>query len=140
MTTNYSHERKGRRIALQCLYEWDSVSHDPDITLQRLTPVEHTKSDIGKFAQKLIKLSFSESERIDLLISQYAPIYPVDQLSIVDRNILRLALTELIQGITPPKAAINEAINLAKMYGSENSGRFVNGVLGSAVAELCPDL
>jgi N utilization substance protein B len=74
-------------------------------------------------------------DRLDTLIQKYAPAWPVAQIAIVDRNILRIALYELSGATaTPPKVAINEAVDLAKLFGSDNSSRFVNGVLGTAVA------
>ncbi|MFN2291384.1 MAG: transcription antitermination factor NusB, partial [Anaerolineae bacterium] len=78
-------------------------------------------------------------EDLDRLIGEYAPEWPVDQIAIIDRNILRIAIYEILVGDdTPTKVAINEAVELAKEYGSDSSGRFVNGVLGSLVAKESP--
>jgi N utilization substance protein B len=78
----------------------------------------------------------AHQERLDTLIGRYAPEWPVDQIAIIDRNVLRIAIYELLfRDDTPTKVAINEAVELAKEFGSESSGRFVNGVLGSLVAK-----
>ena len=98
------------------------------------------ENTIQQFARGLMESYSEKNHEINNLIAEYAPDYPVNQLPIVDRNVLRIALTEITQGITPPKAAINEAVRLAKSFGSEKSGGFINGVLGTAVAKLCPDL
>ena len=139
LVISHAGKRKARRLVLQSMYEWDSVSHNPVTALSRLISLEE-ETTIQEFARDLME-SYSEKNReINDLIAEYAPDYPVNQLPIVDRNVLRIALTEITQGITPPKAAINEAVSLAKSFGSEKSGGFINGVLGTAVAKLCPGL
>jgi N utilization substance protein B len=89
------------------------------------------------FANRLLRGVFDNCPDLDGLISRYAPAWPVSQLSLIDRNILRIALFELLHNPgTPKKTAINEAVALAKVFGSESSARFVNGVLGSVMAGL----
>jgi N utilization substance protein B len=87
------------------------------------------------FARELVEGVSTHQERLDSLIACYAPEWPVDQIAIVDRNVLRISIYEiLMREDTPTKVAINEAVELAKQFGSDSSGRFVNGVLGSLVA------
>mgnify|MGYP001158137649 FL=1 len=139
LVISHAAKRKARRLVLQSMYEWDSVRHNPVTALSRLINLEE-ENTIQQFARGLMESYSEKNHEINNLIAEYAPDYPVNQLPIVDRNVLRIALTEITQGITPPKAAINEAVRLAKSFGSEKSGGFINGVLGTAVAKLCPDL
>jgi N utilization substance protein B len=91
----------------------------------------------ARFAEELVHGVLANQDEMDQLIAQYAPEWPVAQLAIIDRNVLRIAIFELaIDGRTPVKVAINEAVELAKLYGSESSARFVNGVLGSVTDRL----
>jgi N utilization substance protein B len=94
------------------------------------------KEDGRAFATELVTGVLREKRRLDESIAAVAPNWPIEQLAIVDRNILRLALYELYELKTPLKAAINEAVELAKIYGSDNSSRFVNGVLGAIAAQI----
>lgn len=138
-----SSRRRARRLALQALYEWDSVTHGAESALARLVE-EDAKAkkdpDVGAYAKRLIEATTQNDERLNKLIQTHAPSYPIRQLAIVDRNILRIALAEIILELAPPKVAVNEAVELAKAFGGESSFRFVNGVLGHALAELRPDL
>ena len=128
--------RQARISALQALYELDTTSHPADLV------IAHRLEDLplppggAAFLRQLVSGVLKHSVDLDGLIQKYAPAWPVAQMAIIDRNILRLALLEL-SGLThtPPKVAINEAVDLAKIYGSDNSSRFINGVLGSAVSE-----
>jgi N utilization substance protein B len=89
----------------------------------------------AEFARDLVQGVSEQREQLDLLVGRYAPEWPVDQIAIIDRNILRMAIYEiLMRNDTPVKVAINEAVELAKEFGSDSSGRFVNGVLGSLVS------
>lgn len=129
--------RKGRSLALQALYELDSTGHKPDDVLLRLAEELESPKDVVAFANELIKGVIENRPRIDHLIARYAPAFPVDQIAIIDRNVLRLAIFEvLLDNKVPMKAAINEAVDLAKAFGSDSSPKFVNGVLGSVVAEV----
>ena len=129
--------RKSRITALQVLFETDSSGHDPVSSLHWLAQEEMLPASVISYAQELITGVNDNKEQIDMLITNNAPNWPIEQISIIDRNILRLAIFEIIiNNKVPLKAAINEAIELAKEYGSENSGKFVNGVLGAALLKL----
>jgi N utilization substance protein B len=127
--------RKGRIAALQILYEVDSSRHDWPTTVDRTLEESNLPEEAQRLARELVEGVSSNLETLDASIQEHAPAWPVGQLSAVDRNILRIAIFEiLLNNKTPPKAAINEAVELAKIFGSENLHRFVNGVLGSVVA------
>lgn len=129
--------RIARGIALQALYEIDCVGHDPDIVIEARLEDTALKTNVAQFAIQLVHNVLSNQERMDGLIARYAPEWPVDQMALVDRNVLRIAIYELaVDGKTPVKVAINEAVELAKLYGSESSARFVNGVLGTLADRL----
>jgi len=124
--------RRARILALQTLYEADTTGHDVQETLSRLLAEAPVPDDIAAFARELVTDTISQREYIDGVISEVAAAWPVNQMAPVDRNILRLAILEiLLKNSTPLRAAINEAVELAKTFGSDNSARFVNGVLGS---------
>lgn len=127
--------RRARVVVFQTLFEVDLVDHIPDASLQqRLRAVPLTPSGID-FAERLLKGVLYYEEAFDAVIQRIAPEWPIDQIAVVDRNILRLAAFEiLVDDDVPPKVAINEAVELAKMFGSESSSRFVNGVLGTLFA------
>lgn len=127
--------RKARALALQVLYEVDSVGHDVERALTHLLAEGRLSEENSAFARELVSGVIQNKEEIDQHIKNFAPAWPVEQLPIVDRNILRVAIFEiLLNNNVPVKVAINEAVELAKMYGSDNSSRFVNGVLGSVSA------
>ena len=130
--------RKARVLALQTLYECDFVGHDPTGVLQRLAQEERLPEEALAFAQELVEGVMERKKALDAIIERFAPAFPVERLAPIDRNILRLALFELLfHGKVPTKVAINEAVELAKNFGSQSSPRFVNGVLGSvSKAEL----
>ena len=129
-----------RTIVLQSLYEWDFGGRD------KSKISEIVKHNIENFAPGLEDTSFINElisgildnlNEIDLLIEKTAPEYPIEQITIVDRNILRLGIYEMrFSSEVPPKVAINEAIELAKKFGGESSGKFINGVLGSIYKEM----
>lgn len=130
-----------RSIAMQILYEWDFLGQDDDAVDEMITyNVEEFGADIdGEFVGDLVHGTLENQEKIDTVIETAAPDWPLDQLLNVDRNILRLGLYELLFGNydeVPPKVAINEAIELAKSFGGESSGRFINGVLGTVYREM----
>ena len=126
---------KGRIIALQALFEADSVGHPPQITVDHLAETLAASAGVKRFALELIKGVAENRDQIDDIIHRMAPAFPLDQFSAIDRNILRLAIYEiLLDNKVPMRAAINEAIELAKEYGGENSPKFINGVLGSVSA------
>jgi len=127
--------RKVRALALKALYEVDSVGHDVDMTLARLLAEEEISEENAAFARELVSGVTQNKEKIDRNIQNFAPAWPVEQIPVVDRNILRLAIFEiLLDNKVPVKVAINEAVELAKTFGSDSSSKFVNGVLGSVSA------
>ncbi len=127
--------RKARTIALQSLYEVDSVGHDIESALAHVLAERKLSEENVVFARQLVSGVIQNKEKIDQHIKNFAPAWPVEQIPIVDRNILRLAIFEiLLDNSVPIKVAINEAVELAKMFGSDNSPKFVNGVLGSVSA------
>ena len=124
--------RKARIVAFQTLYEVDCVGHDPEKTLSRQLEESSLPQEVSLFARELVEGVLKNKDKIDAVIQAHAPTWPVAQLPIVDRNILRLAIFEiLISEKVPLKVAINEAVELAKIFGSDSSPRFINGVLGS---------
>ncbi len=117
---------------MQALFELDSVGHQPEQTIARHFGSFPPSAEVKKFAQELVNGVVANKEQIDKTIENTAPAFPLDQLAVIDRNILRLAIYEiLIDNKVPMRAAINEAVELAKDFGGENSSRFINGVLGS---------
>ena len=126
--------RKARTAAFQVLYEVDCVNHPLDEVCKRHLNGRRLSREAAAFARELVDGVQDNRAFIDGVISSLAPTWPVSQLSIVDRSLLRLAVLELmVERTTPPKVVINETVELAKQYGSDGSPRFVNGVLGSAV-------
>ena len=124
--------RKARALALQALYEVDSVGHEVEAVVSRLLAEGGLSEENATFTRELVSGVIRNREEIDGNIKSFAPAWPVEQISVVDRNILRLAIFEiLLDNKVPVKVAINEAVELAKMFGSDNSSKFVNGVLGS---------
>jgi N utilization substance protein B len=123
---------RARAIALQALYEIDITGHPPELVItERLseTPLEDNLSD---FARKIVFGIQPLITELDQIIAKHAPEWPLDQVAIIDRNIMRIALWEIaVSNQTPLKVAINEAVELGKIYGSDSTPRFVNGVLGS---------
>jgi transcription antitermination protein NusB len=123
---------KARGIALQVLYEFDLTGHPPAAALEERLEEEPLEKNLAEFSRQIIFGVIPIIEQLDNFISQHAPEWPLDQVASIDRNILRIALWEFaVSGCTPIKVAINEAIELAKIYGSDSTPRFVNGVLGS---------
>ena len=127
--------RKARSLALQALYEIDAVGHDPEVTMNHLLEEANMTGENALFAQELVRGVVQYKKKLDEHIRRFAPAWPVEQIAIIDRNILRLAIFEiLLDNKVPVKVAINEAVELAKDFGSDNSPRFVNGVLGAVSA------
>jgi len=129
--------RKSRIAALQALYESDVSGHDPKATLDRLCADGGLSEAQTVFAHELLDGVIEKRAANDDVIRQAATQWPVEQISAIDRNILRLAIREILMNNGAPiRAAINEAVELAKIYGSDNSAKFVNGVLGSVSLSL----
>jgi N utilization substance protein B len=131
-----SPRRRARVLALKALFEGDLVGHDPLIVLDRLTDDEENGPAVMPYARHLVDGVVRARASIDREIEHAAPAWPIEQMPAVDKNLLRLAIFELLHDNSqvPAKAAINEAVEIAKGFGSESSSRFVNGVLGTVVA------
>ena len=128
--------RQARGIALQTLFEIDAVNHDPRTVLERHIEIGTVPIETAQFARILVDGVVSKRAELDNLIATSAPNWPMDQMAKVDKNILRLAIFEILfNNDVPTRAAINEAIELAKNFGSDSSSRFVNGVLGAIVTQ-----
>jgi N utilization substance protein B len=126
---------RARSIALQALYEIDVASHNPGVVLADRLEEEQLEPELVEFASQIVAGVHPMFEILDQFIAEHAPEWPLDQVATVDRNILRIALWEFaVYGKTPIKVVINEAIELAKTFGSDSTPRFVNGVLGSLAA------
>lgn len=130
--------KRARRVAVQALFEIDSVGHAPGRVVDERLAVEDLGPHGAEYLRWLVSGVVTNLETLNALIAQHAPAWPVSQLAIIDRNILRLALFEIgaKQADTPPKVVLNEAVELAKTFGSDSSPRFINGVLGSALDQV----
>ena len=129
--------RRARMVALQVLYEVDVTGHSPEVCAAWALPEVPLRGDARAFAQELVAGVLDHRQVLDERIQAQAPAWPVDQLAGVDRNLLRLAIYEIIiDRRVPPKVAINEGVELAKLLGSESSSRFVNGVLGAIMEHV----
>jgi len=127
--------REARKLALQALYEIDAVGREPDSALNHLLGESSASDESSSFTRSLVNGVMEKREQIDATIQRYAPAWPVDQIAVIDRNVLRLAIFEILfDNKVPVKVAVNEATELAKSFGSETSAKFVNGVLGAASA------
>jgi N utilization substance protein B len=130
-----SSRHRARILTLQALYEFDTTGHPIDQILDVLFTQRPRSSNGEDFIRNLIYGIFENCDYIDRVIADLAPSWPVSQLAPIDRCILRLAIYEVsITDDTPPKAAINEAVELAKAFGAESSPKFINGVLGSVMS------
>jgi transcription antitermination protein NusB len=128
--------RQARVKALQALFEIDSVGHDVAEVLGRQEEDDPLEEESAIFMKELVEGVLSDEGEIDRVIEIYAPAWPVAQMSLVDRNILRLAIFEILfNNKVPVKVAINEAVELAKMFGGDNTPKFINGVLGTVSAQ-----
>lgn len=124
--------RKARAVTLQALYEIDSTKHEVEIVVSRLLAEERLSEENNAFVRELVSRVVQHKEEIDRHIQRFAPAWPVEQISVIDRNILRLAIFEILfDNKVSVKVAINEAVELAKKFGGDKSPKFVNGVLGS---------
>jgi len=131
-----------RSIAMQSLYEWDFMSQEGkslDVILKKNIKEFGPGLENTDFIRQIAKGVEENINKIDKIIEKAAPEWPINQINIVDRNVLRIGLYELLYANkeeVPPKVAINEAIELAKMFGGESSGKFINGVLGTVFKEI----
>jgi N utilization substance protein B len=125
---------RARSLALQVLYEVDMTGHPPVEVYQWRLEETLLSDELVEFARQIIFGVLPFAKDIDHLVAKYAPEWPLDQIAAIDRNILRIAFWEFaIKRETPMKVAINEAVELAKLYGSDSASRFINGVLGTLV-------
>lgn len=133
--------RKARIAALQALYELDCTKHEAEEALLHIALEERLPQKALSFSRELVAGVLQNKSELDALISRFAAAFPAEQMSAIDRNILRLAILEILfQDRTPPdrtplKVAINEAIELAKEFGGDSSPRLINGVLGAITTE-----
>ena len=123
---------RARSVALQALYEIDLTGHPPGLVWEQRIIETDLEDKLSDFARQIILGVWAMASKLDGFIAEHAPEWPLDQVATIDRNILRIALWEFaVYGKTPIKVAINEAVELAKVFGSDSTPRFVNGVLGS---------
>jgi transcription antitermination protein NusB len=128
--------RQARIAALKVLYELDCTRHDAEQALARLAAEENIPEEALTFSGELVRGVLHNKAELDILISRFAPAFPAEQMSAIDRNVLRLAMFEIVFDRRAPfKVAINEAVELAKRYGSDSSPRLINGVLGAMTVE-----
>ena len=125
---------QARIVALQALYEIDCANHAPAVVLEQRFVVARLPTAAKDFARHLVSGVLEHQTVLDTFIHRHAPEWPLEQMAYIDRNILRVAIFEFaVDGQTPVKVAINEAVELAKAFGSDSTSRFVNGVLGTLV-------
>ena len=129
--------RQSRILVLKALFENDKTKHNPHLIIERLVEVAPELGPSKSYAIELITNIICNMGQIDDTISKYAKAWPVPQIPSVDKNILRMAIQEIIlDEQIPEKVAINEAIEIAKLYGTERSPKFINGVLGTILEEI----
>jgi transcription antitermination protein NusB len=125
-----------RRTALQVLYELDCTNHNPEEVITARLMAQELQGKPARFVRQLVKGVLTNQEPMDQVIRKYATEWPLDQVAIIDRNILRMAIYELTNvPSTPTGAVVDEAVSLAKLFGADNSMAFVNGVLGKLAAD-----
>ncbi|NMB48064.1 transcription antitermination factor NusB [Candidatus Kuenenbacteria bacterium] len=135
-----SNRHLARTVAMQILFEWDFNNRSEKLS----EVIDYNVKEFGagldeerEFIEKLVRGVAKHMAEIDTTIIKYAPEWPIEKITVIDRSVLRLGIYELMIGReVPPKVAINESIEVAKAYGGESSGRFVNGVLGSVYREI----
>ena len=128
----FSERHKARGLALQALYEIDATGHEPAEVIKRQLAAVMLSPDNNRFVEELVAGVLENRARIDEYIRRFARAWPLEQMAVVDRNILRLAIYEvLVDNRVPVRVAINEAVELAKDFGGQSSPRFINGVLSS---------
>ena len=125
---------QARIVALQALYEIDSTHHAPATVMEQRLAASQLPKVVTAFSRHLVNGVINHQTVLDVFIHRHAPEWPLEQMAYIDRNILRMALFEFaVDGQTPVKVAINEAVELAKTFGSDSAPRFINGVLGTLV-------
>ncbi len=127
---------RARSVALQALYEIDVTGHSPITVIQERLVETELEPTLEDFVRQIVFGVWALVDSLDSLIATHAPEWPLDQVAIIDRNIIRIAIWEFaVYKNTPLKVAINEAVELAKFFGSDSTPRFVNGVLGSLASQ-----
>jgi N utilization substance protein B len=129
--------RRARTTTLQVLYEVDSgVGHEWKDVIERVLNTSNHGINSNSFVRNLVKGVMDNTAEIDILISRFAQSWPIDQMAAVDRSLLRMAIYELLfEAASPQKVVINEAVEIAKGFGGENSSKFMNGILGALVGK-----
>jgi N utilization substance protein B len=128
--------RKARILALQALYEIDCSAHNPETVISRYVEEKALPDEVLDFVRELTMGVLQNNREIDIIIQRFAPLFPLKQIAAIDRNILRIAIYESVfDNTVPVKATINEAVEMAKSFGSDTSSKFINGVLGSVIAD-----
>jgi N utilization substance protein B len=123
---------RARRVALQWLYEIDSAERSVGVVLNAHLKFSDARQSVLDYATYLVRGVYRQTEKLDTLLQTHAPEWPIQQIAVIDRNILRIGVFELlVDGTVPLAVVIDEAIELAKLYGADNSPRFINGVLGA---------
>lgn len=132
--------RQARVIAFQTLFEYESVGHSAEETLSRHLEETQLAEEVAEYAERLVRGTLEHLAEIDARIARAAPAWPLAQMPAVDKSILRIAIFELLMNnrAVPVKVAINEAVEMAKTYGGDSAGRFVNGVLGTIASGQAP--
>ena len=129
--------RRARVIALQTLFEIDCVGHDPTQVLKESLKTGVLPEEGHALCRELVLGVLSQADRLDRAIHLLAPEWPMDQMGLIDRNILRMAIFEIAsRSDAPVKVVANEAVELAKLFGSDSSKRFINGVLGTLISQM----
>ncbi len=130
--------RQARVVALQTLFEVDSVDHPADVVMGQRLEEKPLPAEAVAFTQQIVSGVLETLPQLDQMIAEMAPDWPLEQMAAIDRNILRIAIYEItIDSQTPIKVAINEAVELAKLFGGDSSRRFINGVLGTLASRRC---
>lgn len=129
--------RKSRELALQALYQWNITRQDPFLILDQQTANFSPSGEEDEFAQQIVVGVLKHYNHIDELIEKFSEHWRLDRISIIDRNILRMAIFELLfREDIPPRVTLNEAIDLGKRFGSEDSSAFINGILDRIQKEV----
>jgi len=127
---------KSREFAMQMLFQWDMSRQDPKKLESKFWRTAKASDSTQAFANKLFEGASRDADALDALIVQHARNWRLERMAIIDRAVLRLAIYELRTGETPPKVILNEAVDLAKKFSSEDAGSFVNGILDAVHAAL----
>ena len=127
--------RQARITAIKALYELSYTGHTVELVMQRVVAEAGLSPEVSGFAKELIQGVLQHIPQIDAVVKRFAPAFPVEQMAVIDNSILRLGIFEILfSDSTPDKVAINEAVELAKLFGSDASPRLINGVLGAVMS------